>query len=781
MNHGEKIAAWYEKTSADSKLLFDVEFVSKVVDGGFTLTPSYIATHGIGGCQETLAKYTRLIIIDLEDKGILQFGELSSTACNWRIKLFKWYSVLSAGQKQILPLNGNKISARYVSRNVPQLEGIESPSRYLKGVKDAFETINAEHLDAGYADPEYKTTKERNAPTPKTEYLTEPLRVLSSQPLHSVSDLAVGTKHLPFAPLLHLLAQVSLRGKNSKKLGVYWAVYDHLKKMLVQQGFTGDETYEHLLDPMLLANYRKYLSEFVNSRVFSPGYATDLLSRLRGSLKIARTVKGLDKFKFFGVPGFSKERVTDYYRPYSPSDRTLISETVGADIAKYNSLTAPYVLSGVGCDPKRADGKFSWVGNVIDNARWVFENKLGCEHRIRHDNIQSDYENFFVKALSLESENGTRAVLESWGIIWKIDTSVIAPYMVRLAQVTGLNANSLKCLRVGDYTDRHPLTHRPCLRYWKERSDGEKEYHLDIFNAEITWLTYAQSVEVKKIFDAVLLLTADVRSRAPDELKSHLFIWDSVGRRNFGVIKSLESSRVDVVTDLFADYSKAKGLVSEDGSSLSITPSRLRPSFISELVEKGVPLREVQYILGHKYITTTIDYLDQLDYNRIARGKLTAEIGALHQRTLTKAEHKVGADGTSSVPAPPDAGGSNIIFKTPLASCRNIFNPPEHVRKSAYYVPGKPCSIYNKCLGCDNSMITALNLPDIFALKRDYLKAIEVTRVMDTPYGMAIAENLALIEGIVGPDSDFSQVELAKAEAESEFICSTIIVDGVAL
>lgn len=783
MNRLEHIAAWYSTTAADQTLLLESEFVSGKTNGELILTPAYIARNDLSGSPEALGKYTKLLVIELEAKGILQFGELSSTACNWRIKIFGWYAGLTDEEKIHIWLFSNKITASHLDKNIKGFRGVIGGAGYLKGVRDAFETINAEHMLAGFADPSYLTVKERSAlrgQSPSSRAV-DPLFELRERSLHSVAELAVSTPGVPYAPLLHLIAQASLSLKQIQKVKSYWTSFTYLKNMLDKQGFAEGAEYSVLLDPLLLANFRKFLGESVNSRVISPTYATGILSHVRSALKFARTVRGLDEFKFINVPGFAEERVTDSNRPYLPSERLLIADVVEADIDKYMRLSEPYMLSFVGENPCKPDGTFKWGDDVIDNARWVFENVLDCQFDFRHREISNKYEKFFLRAISIGSSLGIKGVLESWGIIWKVDATVISPFMVRLAQVTGLNANSLKYLRVDDYVERHPLTLRPCLRYWKERSSGEMEYHLDIFHAEITWLTHAQSVEVKRIIDCVLRLTAEIRVKAPDVMKGHLFIWESSGGKTFGRIKSLELSRLDVVTDLFGEYSRAKALVGEDGAPLTITPSRLRPSFISELVEKGVSLREVQYILGHKFITTTIDYLDQLDYNRIAREKLNVEINALHKRTF---DHDDGATPRGkSAPAvsTQEKDESNIIFRTPLADCRNIFNPPEHIRKSANYIPGRPCSLYNKCLSCDNSMITALNLPHIFALGRDYRKAMQISRIMDTPYGKVIIENLGIIEDIIGPNSDFSEDELAQADAESDFIESTILIDSVGL
>ncbi|MNI48685.1 hypothetical protein D3C73_1032610 [compost metagenome] len=53
---------------------------------------------------------------------------------------------------------------------------------------------------------------------------------------------------------------------------------------------------------------------------------------------------------------------------------------------------------------------------------------------------------------------------------------------------------------------------------------------------------------------------------------------------------------------------------------------------------------------------------------------------------------------------------------------------------------------------------------------------------MDTPYGRVVRENLALLDGILNPAlSDFFPEELENAKRLSEFVETTILVDGVSL
>ena len=64
-------------------------------------------------------------------------------------------------------------------------------------------------------------------------------------------------------------------------------------------------------------------------------------------------------------------------------------------------------------------------------------------------------------------------------------------------------------------------------------------------------------------------------------------------------------------------------------------------------------------------------------------------------------------------------------------------------------------------------------------MKRDYTLLTQHTRVMDTPYGHVIKENLKLIESILDPElSSFSIQELEQGQRLSEYIETTILVDG---
>lgn len=751
------------------------------------LSASYVASKDLDPSLEIFELAEQKLILDMLIDGVIHQGE-TAAGCNWRLKLLGWYKSLSDEEKLRLPVFGNKLSFRRGINLIPGLESINQGMSSYQSVRLAYDEINQDLHDLGVLSSDYKTVQERLEAkedfVPKERALTE-FKRLRMQDFVTANDLEGPTEDKPFNDMKHAFAIASLKTASDSGESNYLEAFKWVSRFLTKRGFAGVERVSDTLDAFILPRYRFHLEQLIIAGDCSPSTANTQLSAFRKTLMVIKNLKGYDGPDFINCQGFDPDRVTDLYKPYSSSERRRISSSVDEDILRYNTLAQPYKITGIGEDPLDRDGKVKSGFGTLDNVRWIFEKKLGCTVIGGNEKDNGDpYVSAFLSIIN-RSGVGLRELIESWGVHYRVDSWVITPYAIKLAQVTGLNTDSLKFLDLDDYEVKHPLTGRACLKYWKERSDGEKLMQLDIFDAEIAWLTTSQSKAVAQIFEDVKALTADIRDAAPKDIRNKLFIWQSSAPRTFLKIKSLATSKVGIVPVLFSSYSQRKGLVDDGGAPLSLTPSRLRPSFISELVERDVPPREIQLILGHKHISTTLAYLDRMDFNSIARSKLDVALQELLERAVESGDQPNAASQTEGEKASlidaVQIYTPQVVFKTPLASCRNIFNPPDFVKKLSTYVPGNPCAMYNMCLGCENVLLTASNLPELFAMERDYLKAVEVSRVMDTPYSRVVRENLALLDKVLNVNSDFSDEELAEGRRLAEFVDTTILVDGVGL
>lgn len=780
------VLTWLDGVEKDPLGYYKVEFADN--DSGhfasLMLSPSYVSSYDLDVCSETFEVAENKLILSMMIDGLIEQGE-GASGTNWRLKLLGWYRSLSHEEKLKLPIFGNQLSFRRGLKLVPELASIQSAMSYPT-VRRAYDDINSNLKKLGIISDAYQSVQERFDSKERFEPVESALidfKRLKALPLDCTDDYERPGPGRPFQSLKHAFASAALKAASDSGLNNYLDAFKWVAKFFVEAGLTGWEAIGDILDPFILPRFRSHLEQKVITGDLSPGHANTLMSSFRKTLSTVSSVKGYQGSSFINSPGFDANRVTDLYRPYSVSVRQRISKTVDEDILLNNRLAQPYVKTCLGEDPIGPDGLLKLGLGTLENARWIFENKFGCSSISFSTDSTDPYVKAYLNIVG-RADTGIRDVMKSWGVHHIIDGAVMTPYIVKLAQITGLNADSLKLMNLTDYVEEHELTLGPCLRYWKERSGGAKVMPLDLFDAEITWLTTAQSKEVAKIFNDVQFLTADIRKNAPVEVQERLFIWESSAPKNYRKIMSLATAKDGIMSELFRSYSKRACLLDDSGQPLSLSASRLRPSFISELVERDVTIREIQIILGHKHIETTMAYLDRMDFNAMARAKLTVALNQIHESGMEPEQHKhqVAPENSVVLIEAVNIDEPRVVFKTPLASCVNIMNPPEFVKKLSSYVPGSPCSMYNMCLGCANVLLTTSDLPQLFAMERDYKKLAEVSRVMDTPYGRVVRENLSLLNKILSEEtSDFTSEELAEGRRLAEFVDTTILVDGVGL
>lgn len=776
----QSIEAWAEKMKSNRESLLTVQLSHR---GDISIAYTYLERElsCTGHVFSSRADIIDTVLQNMIDEKIVVLGH-PSIANEWRRKLLLWYEGLSEAQKKHVPVAAQVISSKSTLYQMEGMKNLKWARAKLPLVAQTYNEIIADLTRLGVIDSNYKSVAERKIEhekkrNEKTRKISDRkmLSQLREIPITHYDDLVDDDPGRPFKKLLHIFAAASMRSKTISGQNNYYEGYRFTIEHLQQKGYLGSEDAREYFHSNYLSEFRKFLIAKVNNGL-SKETANGIFSAVRSTYKRAVKITGLGLTAFIDAEGFDRSRNTDQYRPYASAVRTQIKQACDNERLKLNNLARDYVRLGEGCDPVNETGLLKKGYVSLENARWIFENQLDC--RIigpGSANLDDKYEKNFIKILDYVGL-GLIETYESWGVLYQITSRHMAPYITRLAQITGLNADSLKSLNIDDYVEYHELTRRPYLRYWKERSDGEKLLHLDLVEADLTWLTINQSREIKELFAEVVHLTRNIRSRADAPVKNRLFIYESRKMNERGKIKSLESSTV--INMVMNQFARDHQLKNEDGENLNISASRLRPSMVAELIEQGVSLREIQIILGHNSLLTTIQYLDKLEFSKTARDVLESALAKIHKEAVAKEVPEKKAPGAISS----SVSESAFAISTGLVKCRNVFDPPEEITKLPTYKKGSACSLLNKCLSCRNSIITAANLPELFAMRREYQAMIATSAVGQTRYGAIIRENLEVLDSILTPsEQGFSAEQLEGAERLSGHIMTSPLVEGVTL
>ncbi|MGE4405298.1 MULTISPECIES: tyrosine-type recombinase/integrase [Pseudomonadaceae] len=779
-----EIQGWANTVKASRSTLLAVQLNQK---GEPAIAPSWLVKQvdATSSVLKARAEILDSVIERMVDEQIIVSGH-NSIANEWRRKLLCWYEGLTDEEKQAIPVFGNTISTRKCLNNVPGMGNLKWARLNIPLVEQTFRDILSDLEKRGVVDSDYKTTAERNLELeqkkeqcPRSDTWEKQLNALRAVPLSKVEDLVPTDPAKPFVQVFHLFAAASMATKSQSGQRNFVEGFRFVSQHLAEVGFSGKEHLLECIGPNYLPRFRNFLIDQRSSGAMGSHTAHCVMSAARKFMKRALKVKGLGFTSFVDVEGFDIQRDTDDYRPYPPATRDEIKDACELEIQETNRLAADYVPFHGGCDPVDENGNLRRGYSTLENARWIFENKLNCK---RLSKSFADFENIYEKGfcqIIKYTPEGIADIYKSWGVIYEYTSRLLAPYVIRLAQVTGLNADSLKTLDIDDFIKSHEITKRPYLRYWKERSEGEKLLHLDLMKADFTWLTVAQSVEIERIFNDVIYLTRHIRHGADPSVENKLFIFESGKANEYRKVRSFEDSLV--LNQIMHKFSKDHGLKNEIGEELPISASRLRPSLVAALVDQGASIREIQVILGHKRIGTTIGYLDKLEFSKTAQKVVDEALQKIHKEFVL-AEASAASAPKSNIDSQINPDSPAVIIRTGLVECRNAYDPPPEIRALPGFKEGNPCSLLNKCLSCRNCIITVSNLPDLFAMRRDYLAMMETSSIAQTPYGRIIRDNLETLDSILKPSlQGFDAEQLEHAERLSEHILTNTLVEGMTL
>ncbi|WP_283710922.1 site-specific integrase [Pseudoalteromonas prydzensis] len=588
-------------------------------------------------------------------------------------------------------------------------------------------------------------------------------------PLNSFNDLVQPTKASPHRQLMHLFTSVFKVKISDSYRNDIKSTFKHVSKQISEKLGEQSICLSKVLNEFSLDEFHAYLKHCMLEGKIHNRYANVLQSTYKNVLNKAIDIN-IPNFERFYLPSsfcyFT--RVTERYKPYNKDDKEKITKAIESEINQVSKFLKPYQKSGKGREILDKNDKLlieNCDNLTLEDARWLFENKMVCiPLTTSYDFRLTRAGSIFYKIINSNGEN-YQDVYESWGILCKITMNHLLPFLLKLMQITGMNVESIYALELDDLVDKHPATGKPCLRYWKERSDGQKLYHLDIFKANLQWLTHSQGTHVKDIFSTVTKLTSTIREKASPEHKNKLWLFETYN----GLIKSLPNK--SHVTSALKAFREKHQLLDQTRGEKILETTRFRPTFVSDLIEEGVSIREIQLLMGHRNLYTTMRYLDIHDFGQTARKKIRDKLLEIHSNLSSSVGNK------NRKKANQVNSQESLPISTPLATCKNIFDPPESVKALPNYTPGKPCSTYNMCLSCPNVIITKTDLPKLFAMKRDYLVKIQNSRILDTPFGHVIKSNLKLLNTILDPEiSEFSFSELDDAEGLSLYIETTELI-----
>lgn len=486
------------------------------------------------------------------------------------------------------------------------------------------------------------------------------------------------------------------------------------------------------------------------------------------------------------------QRATALFDPYSIEELNFIARAIQPGLARARQYKDGYVATGVGYDPRtkrhniRADGARVGHWSEWNNIVWYFEHVLQYVPRTAGELEQAGHGFFVVKAH--KHHGGLDAVYRRLGVVVPGTPEVVLPLLIKLAWETGLNPSVLYRLKRDCFQAEHPLTGQPYLRYYKERSQGEADLHLALFDVKpfpngqlpdsgVRILTGEAARLIRQTIDLILCVTEPLRSQAAAERQNDLFLI----RRNKASMAGASSIAQHAVgtvcaEDLRGNWCEGRTcLLPMDGGSspqddTAAAPryfnlARFRSTLADRLVREGVDFFAVQAILGHSKAQTTADYLRNHLLEAPIRQELDAHLQKVHrnmQELDALPKPYATADNVARL------GRDGVIYKGVLCDCKDVYAPPANIRallkQSVTWEEGKPCAYYDMCLLCDNLLITRRSLPMIVKYKRE----IEESQAAITPGAKLYAKKLAVLEDIMQyfPPEDLAWAEEAAHQTD---------------
>lgn len=346
-----RVDAWLKDVLSSREKLLTVQLNAS---GPLAVSVPYLSEQ-LGVSKSVLNKYNDMpeVIEAMKRERIILPGYMSSE-CDKRRKLLRWYEGLSEQEKFGIPLFGNKIKKKGYLDQIPGVRELLTSSMH-KLINLTLDEISEDLVRLGVGNSDYKTVEERElekAQKPKEETVSykKHFFALRAVSVASVADLAQSAD-IPFTPVMHLFAAASMQSHSESGQSNYYDASKCFIQCLVDGGHNDGDSVLTMLGEHTLTRFRKYLQSLLQNAQISTAVANTHMSAARRMLERATEIDGLGLHSFYPAPGFDVARETDLYNPYSPDERSRISEAIQTAIAHTHALAQPYVCTGVGEDP----------------------------------------------------------------------------------------------------------------------------------------------------------------------------------------------------------------------------------------------------------------------------------------------------------------------------------------------------------------------------------------------------------------------------------------------
>jgi integrase len=519
-----------------------------------------------------------------------------------------------------------------------------------------------------------------------------------------------------------------------------------------------------------------------NAEIFwrAAGYSTATIhSYVKGLKNVVdfAAAGGYTSVTEFSYPQIKVERATKTRDAYSEEEMNLVRKIISESTKKAQRIAKGYERSGAGKDPRGFTGRGDKIPGKgwthWDNMVWYFENVMDCKAITKSRNssgkVKKGQGRFFWAAR--EYHGGIEAVWQRLGVVPYIGSDLVIPLAMKLAWETGLNPNSILNLKRDCYQEVHGLSGLPFIRYYKERSTGEKELQLALFDgkdeAELHLLP-KQSEIIRRTIELLLKLTEPLVDKALPDDKDFLLLFQTLHENGPNIS---ENRVMRVNKGALQAWSEAarRNLKKTTGDTLEILNlARFRATKITQMVRDGHDFFHVQAIAGHASVRTTARYLATYQLEPKARREVAA--------TLVQIQRNAREYNDSPKPYAMSAGkyNSEFIYKGVLSDCKNPFDPPKSVRGLSSYQAGQSCSYWNMCLLCPNVIITRRHLPLLVGYANEIRSSIKNHNLIQVPNNVHYQKVLAVLSEIF---REFSEEDLKWATDASEG--GDVFTDGV--